>query len=167
MAIEAWLRGPIDGVDPPLMPAAHAFVQAREEVARVMAGFPSARLWDRPAGAASVGFHLLHLAGSTDRLMAYARGEALTEAQLAEAQAESEPRADVDVAALVASATAAFDRALSQIRATPAASLIEARAVGRARLPSTVAGLVFHAAEHATRHVGQLVTTAKVVVGGY
>jgi hypothetical protein len=37
------------------------------------------------------------------------------------------------------------------------------RQVGRAQLPSTVLGLLFHAAEHAQRHVGQLVTTSKVI----
>ena len=33
-------------------------------------------------------------------------------------------------------------------------------AVGRAGLPTTVLGLLFHAAEHSTRHAGQAITTA-------
>ena len=37
------------------------------------------------------------------------------------------------------------------------------REVGRARLPSTVLGLLFHGAEHTQRHVGQIITTAKIV----
>jgi len=37
--------------------------------------------------------------------------------------------------------------------------------VGRAMLPSTVGGLLIHCAEHTQRHVGQAVTTAKVVMG--
>jgi len=43
------------------------------------------------------------------------------------------------------------------------ATLTDARAVGRQRLPSTVIGLLVHAAEHTTRHAGQIITTAKIV----
>jgi hypothetical protein len=68
--------------------------------------------------------------------------------------------------ALVAEFDAAVERALAQVRATDPATLLEPREVGRARLPSTVIGLLFHAAEHTQRHVGQLVTTAKVVRSG-
>jgi hypothetical protein len=39
------------------------------------------------------------------------------------------------------------------------------RAVGRAQLPSTVIGLLFHGAEHSARHAGQIATLAKVVRG--
>jgi hypothetical protein len=35
------------------------------------------------------------------------------------------------------------------------------RLVGRLKLPSTVVGLLFHAAEHTQRHVGQAATTRK------
>jgi uncharacterized damage-inducible protein DinB len=64
---------------------------------------------------------------------------------------------------LLAHYAAAIERALEQIRGTDVATLPEARAVGRARLPSTVMGLLFHVAEHTQRHAGQLATTAKVV----
>ena len=37
------------------------------------------------------------------------------------------------------------------------------RLVGRAKLPSNTIGLLVHAAEHTARHLGQLMTTAKVV----
>ena len=43
--------------------------------------------------------------------------------------------------------------------------IYEARAVGRKQLPSTVIGLLFHAAEHAQRHAAQIATTVKVVRG--
>ena len=33
-------------------------------------------------------------------------------------------------------------------------------------LPATVLGLLFHAAEHTTRHVGQAVTTQKILANG-
>jgi uncharacterized damage-inducible protein DinB len=163
---EAWLRGPLEGVPPLLMPAAHALVQAREDAARVLADLAPAELWAQPAGAASVGFHLRHLAGALDRLLTYARGEALGESQRAAMAAEGRPGdPPLDAAAIQAEVDRAVDRAIAQIRATPQASLLDARGVGRQQLPSTVLGLVFHAAEHATRHAGQAITTARLVRG--
>ena len=52
-----------------------------------------------------------------------------------------------------------------QLAATPPESLGDERLVGRAALPSTVRGLLFHGAEHTQRHVGQVITTAKIVRG--
>lgn len=166
MPTEAWMRGPVPGVDPWLQPAAHAFLQAGEDVDRVMADFPLDRLWVRPAGAASVAFHLRHVAGATDRLLSYARGESLSAEQVAAAKVEGTEDPATTAELLVAGVHAAFDRALGQIRSTSPQNLLDGREVGRARLPSTVLGLVFHAAEHATRHVGQLITTAKIVRAG-
>src|ERR1041384_7754357 len=77
---EVWLRGPIAGMPDLLMPAAHAFVPVGGEGAGVAAGLAADELWQRPGGAASAGFHLKHLVGSTDRLLTYARGESLTPA---------------------------------------------------------------------------------------
>jgi uncharacterized damage-inducible protein DinB len=165
--VEAWLSGPIEGIPPYLMPAAHALVQAGDEAARAARGLDPEALWARPAGVASVGFHLRHVAGVLDRLLTYARGEALDERQLAALRSEGEPGdppADAD--ALVRELRAAVARALVQLRATPEGVLLEPRGVGRKRLPSTVLGLVFHAAEHAQRHTGQLLVTAAVVRAG-
>lgn len=161
---EVWLRGPVAGVPPLLQPVAHALLQAREEVVQIVEGFPDDRLWSRPAGAASVGFHLQHLSGVLDRLLTYARGEELDEAQLAALRAEGDPpHPGVSAAALAGAFERAVDRALEQLRATPEGTLTEARGVGRAGLPSTVLGLLFHAAEHTQRHLGQLLVTARVV----
>ena len=161
-APEAWLRGPLAGFEPVLMPAAHALVQAREDIQRA-ADATIDELWRRPGGAASAGYHLQHLAGSLDRLLAYARGESLTDAQRTALAQEGTPGAQP--AALVAQAARAIDRALDQIRNTAPETVFEGRAVGRAKLPATVLGLIFHAAEHTTRHVGQLITTLKAVRG--
>jgi hypothetical protein len=79
--LEAWQRGPIEGVPSLLMPAAHAIVQAREEADRALSVLTTDQIWERPAGAASAGFHVRHLGGALDRLFTYARGERLTEAQ--------------------------------------------------------------------------------------
>jgi uncharacterized damage-inducible protein DinB len=161
---DVWLRGPVPGVPALLMPVAHALLQTVEDVERAAAGLSVEEIWLRPGGAAAIGFHLKHLAGATDRLFTYARGESLTEAQRAVLAAEREPadppeRADT----LLAAVRAVVDRAIDQLRRTPEAELGERRAIGRAALPTTVVGLLVHAAEHAQRHAGQVVTTAKIV----
>ena len=163
---EVWLRGPIPGVAPLLQPVAHSLLQCRAEVRAALAALETAQIWTRPGGSASVGFHARHAVGSLDRLLTYARGEQLAPAQLDALAAEGRVDADVDIQhTLVAEFDAAVDRALTLVRATEESSLLEPREVGRARLPSTVIGLLFHAAEHTQRHVGQLVTTAKIVRG--
>ncbi|HEX6939927.1 MAG TPA: DinB family protein [Longimicrobiales bacterium] len=162
---EAWLSGPIEGVDPYLMPVAHALVQVGRDLEAVADLSPD-QLWARPGGAASIGFHLMHIAGVLDRLLTYARGEALSEAQLEALRKEGRPgEPPADAAALLARARAAIERALDQVRATPRDTLLDARDVGRKRLPSNVLGLLYHAAEHATRHTGQIITTMKLVRG--
>jgi uncharacterized damage-inducible protein DinB len=106
-----------------------------------------------------------HLAGVLDRLFAYARAEALTAEQLAALAAETQPLpiGPDTVAQLLNRFSTQVDRSLAQLRATPESTLTEARGVGRAQLPSTVIGLLTHAAEHTTRHLGQLLVTARVV----
>ena len=164
---EVWLRGPLPEVPPLLQPVAHALLQAREEVAAIMAGFPAARLAERPLGLASVGFHLRHLTGVLDRTFTYARAEALSETQLAYLAAEGQPPTHAGaVGELVQAFNQQVDKALAQLIATLEGSLPEWRGVGRAQLPSTVIGLLVHAAEHTTRHVGQLLVTARVVRQG-
>ena len=160
---EAWLRGPIDGVPDPLQPVAHALIQAREEARDLLRDFPAALLWTRPAGLASVGFHVQHVAGVIDRLFTYARGEILSDEQRETlAGEESAQGAHHTVDGLLEFLDVQVDRALIQLRATPPHSLSEERLVGRKQLPSTVLGLLFHAAEHAQRHMGQLLVTARV-----
>lgn len=161
---EAWLRGPVEGVPVQLQPVAHALVQALDEVECAAAPLFPDELGARPGGAASVGFHLRHLAGSIDRLLAYARGEPLSEAQFAFLAAE-EVEAGAGAAEGLAAVRAAVGRALDQLRATPEETLDEPREVGRARLPSSVRGLLYHVGEHTARHAGQVVTTARVVRG--
>jgi uncharacterized damage-inducible protein DinB len=165
-ATEAWQRGPVPGVDPLLTPVAHALLQVQEDLLALVARVPEEQAWTRPGGAAAIAFHVRHIGGSTDRLLTYARGEALSDAQRAAAKAESiddPPRPAFRQ--LVDETVSALDRALDQVRATPRESLLEPREVGRLRLPSTTLGLLFHAAEHATRHAGQAVTTARILAG--
>lgn len=162
---EAWLRGPLSGIDPFLMPTAHAIVQCREDVAGALEGLTQEQLWLRPGGAASLAFHLRHIAGTLDRLLTYARGEALTDAQRAAARREKDERPDQDARSLLDEVDVAVEAALARLRATPHEVLLEPRPVGRAGTPSNVIGLLGHAGEHAQRHAGQVITTAKILRG--
>jgi hypothetical protein len=160
---EAWQRGPVPGFEPLLMPVVHALIQAREDLERLIASVPPEHVWRRPGGAASIAFHVRHAGGALDRLFTYARGEALSDAQRAALKAEGEAGdPPAPLAELVADVSRIIDTAMEQLRGTPRALLLEDRKVGRAGLPATVLGLLFHAAEHTTRHVGQAVTTALV-----
>jgi hypothetical protein len=161
-APEPWLRGAVPGIAPILQPAAHALLQAQEDIATLAPTLLAELLW-RQAGAATAGFHALHLAGALDRLYTYARGESLSDAQKAAARAEAGPHPDLDGQALSGIVAAAVERALTQLRATPAESVFDERKVGRAGLPSNVLGLLFHGAEHSTRHSGQFITTARLL----
>ena len=146
------------------MPVVHALIQAREDLERLATQVPPDHVWQRPGGAASIGFHVRHTGGALDRLFTYARGESLTDAQRAALKLEGEagdPPAAMD--SLVADVNQIIDRAFDQLRATSASSLLDDRKIGRAALPATVLGLLFHAAEHCTRHVGQAITTSLVL----
>jgi hypothetical protein len=164
---DAWLRGPVEGVPPLLLPAAHAFIQSREDIARAAEDLPEALLWEKPGEAATLGFHLRHVVGSTGRLLLYSRGGQLDDAMKAAHKAEADPagRPGESVQSLTAAAVAALDDAVEALKSVDAGSLLEAREVGAAKLPTTVIGAIFHAAEHANRHAGQFVTTVKILRG--
>ncbi len=159
-----WLRGPIPGIAHQLQGVAQGLLEALEEVQHALSAFPDRALWIKPSDAASVGFHLRHLSGATDRLFTYARGEALTDRQKAALLAEQGPGADnTSVSELIAEFESAITASMNQLRATPVSALDEPRFVGKKQLPSTVRGLLEHAAQHANRHSGQIVTTAKIL----
>ena len=146
------------------MPVVHALLQVKEDIDDLAATLSEAQLWTRPPGAASTGFHIRHIAGSTERLLTYARGEQLSAEQLA--AAKREPSESLSLKELSVELHRALDGALAQVRATSVDSLLEERTVGRAGLPSTTIGLLFHLAEHASRHAGQAITTARILAGG-
>lgn len=161
---EVWLCGPVGGIPPLLQPVAHTLLQAREEVNSIMADFPEIFLWVKPSGMASPAFHLQHLRGILDRLFTYARGEMLTESQLTYLSLEGrEPDQDCSVNSLVEAFNRQVDLAITQLSNTNEATLTEIRGVGRAHIPSTVIGLLTHAAEHTMRHTGQLLVTVRLL----
>ncbi len=156
---EPWLRGTLGEFDAVKRQVLHALELAEEDVVRWCAGLSAAEMEARPYGVASVGFHLRHIARSLDRLLTYAEGRQLTEAQRDELG--SEMRGGPALEELRAGVEAARRR----VTAIDPGTYEEWRGVGREQLPSTVGGLLVHVAEHTQRHVGQAVTTAQVVVG--
>jgi uncharacterized damage-inducible protein DinB len=160
---EVWLRGPVAGVPSPLQPMAHALLWVQEDLERLVAPLADAELWARPGGAASAGFHVRHLTGALDRLYTYARAEPLSEDQRAALMRERDEAQGEDATGLLTAARSGIAAALDQLRRTDPATLDEVREVGRAKLPSTVRGLLAHGAEHAVRHAGQIATTVKIV----
>ena len=161
---EVWLRGPLPDMPPLLQPVAHALLQAREEVTELLHDFPDSQLWEKPAGVASVGFHLQHFTGVLDRLLTYAQGQPLSPTQLTALAEEGKcPPSGGSASELVRAFHQQVEQALGQLRATSEATLTAPRGVGRAQLPSTVLGLLVHAAEHTMRHVGQLSVTVRVL----
>lgn len=162
--MEPWLRDPIDGIIPELQPIAAVFIAAKEDVQRATEGLPDNVFAETPGGAASLAFHIVHLAGATDRLLTYAFGDALTDAQKA-ALATEKTLQDVQpgVTWMVETLCGAMDEAVERLMKISAEDLSLPRALGRSAIPTTMRALVVHAAEHASRHAGQIVTTCKIV----
>lgn len=162
---EVWLRGPLEGVQALLQPVAHALLQAQEEIHELLQGFPETQLWEQPAGVASVGFHLQHIAGVLDRLLTYADGRLLTAEQLQYLAEEGKPATGINLPVLLATFDQQLAITLEKLKAINPDTLMEVRGVGRKQTPSTVLGLLFHAAEHTMRHTGQLLVTVRVLQG--
>ena len=163
---EWWQRGSIEGVPALLQPVAHILLQVRESVDELAENLTEPEWNARPAGVASAAFHVRHIAGVVDRLFTYARGEALSEEQFAAIRGEGEPLPLADVSRVLDALHARIDAAVAELRTIDVSTLGDFRAVGRARLPSTVIGCLVHGAEHAMRHVGQLSVTTRVVRAG-
>jgi len=160
-----WLRGPVPDVIPMLQPVAHSLIDCREDVETRLVGVSIERIWTKPGNAASIGFHVRHAMGSLDRLLTYARGEELTDEQFSTLKNESVrgTGGPETAEALIRAFQQATERAMNQVRGTHEADLLDFRAVGRAKAPSNVLGILMHAAEHAQRHIGQMSTTLKIV----
>lgn len=156
------MRGPLPGIDPFIAPLFFSFTQVREDLAKWTDGLTREQIWASPHGFGSVGFHLRHIAGATDRLMTYVQGAQLSNTQLAILKAEKDPGATREM--LLAAIDAAFEKAEAIARALPPADLPAPRGVGRKQLPTTVIGLLVHIAEHNQRHVGQAISAAKWAV---
>lgn len=161
---EVWLRGPQPNFPVLLQPIAFALMQAREDVNKLMVDFPDDLLYEKPGGAASPAFHLQHLTGVLNRMFTYAENMPLNEAQLnwlkQEGQIQNQHKSALN---LVDIFNQQIETSLQKLKNVSLETLTEPRTVGRKQLPSTVFGLLIHAAEHTQRHVGQLLVTVKVL----
>ena len=161
---EAWLRGPEPGIIAELQPVAHTLTGVAEELRSMVGDLPPQHLWTPVAGGWSIGQHVHHLAGSTQRLLAYAMGRALTEEEIAIARAERDiPLSPASTAELLRGVEVSFQQVRRTLESLTVDALMQPRGVGRARLPSSVGGLLFHIAEHAQRHAGQVAILVRVV----
>ncbi|MFN8570987.1 MAG: DinB family protein [Gemmatimonadaceae bacterium] len=163
---EVWQRGPVEGIPAVLQPVAHILLQVRESVGEMVEGLTEEEWNSRPAGVASAAFHVRHMTGVIDRLFTYARGELLSQEQLAAIGGEGAMLRTADVPGVLDALSARVEAALAELRTVDVNTLGDFRGVGRAQLPSTVIGCLVHGAEHAMRHVGQLSVTRRVVRGG-
>jgi uncharacterized damage-inducible protein DinB len=158
---EPWLRGTLTDVPAVARGVLHALELAQEDLQKWCAGLTEEELNARPAGLPPIAFHVRHIARSLDRLLTYAEGRGLTEQQLAELKGEMELGATRDN--LFAELAASLARSADRVRGLATGDLEESRTVGKKALPTTVGGLLVHVADHTQRHVGQAVTTAKVI----
>jgi uncharacterized damage-inducible protein DinB len=160
-SIEPWLRATETDVPSVARAVLHALQLADEDLRKWCGNLSDAELNLRPAGVAPVAFHIRHLARSVDRLLTYAEGRSLSGEQMALLRTELDSGATHDE--LFAELAAALAEGATRVRALANINLEEARAVGKKRLPTTVGGLLVHIADHTQRHVGQAITTAKMV----
>ena len=161
---EVWLRGSIPDFPVLLQPIVFALMQAREDVNAMTLSFPDYLLWERPGNAASPAFHLQHLTGVLDRMFTYVEGKALDENQMQWLQSEGKSQdKNYSVQDLVDIFNNQIEISLQKLKNINLDTLTQPRGVGRKQLPSTVFGLLIHAAEHTQRHVGQLLVTIKVL----
>jgi uncharacterized damage-inducible protein DinB len=158
---EPWMRGPIAGIEPLVMPLFFSFSQVREDLARHTEGVAEEQLWRNVGPLPSLGFHLRHIAGSVERLTTYLMNEPLMAEQLAFLKEEATPGATVEE--LLAAIDATLRATEARLRTIDPATIHDPRYIGRKRLPTTVLGLLVHLAEHTQRHLGQAITTAKLV----
>lgn len=158
---EPWLRGTLVEMPSVQRAAIHALQLGREDLEIWCGGLSDEELNARPGGIPPVAFHVRHIARSIDRLLTYAEGKSLDENQIAALKTELDPGATRKE--LFAELTEALARGEGRIRAFDSTRLEEPRKVGKKQMPTTVGGLLVHVAEHTQRHVGQAITTAKIV----
>ncbi|HLY43696.1 MAG TPA: DinB family protein [Terracidiphilus sp.] len=159
--IEPWLRGTYGDVPAVGRAVLHALDLALDDLTKWTEGLSDAEVHAKPLGLTPVAFHLRHIARSTDRILTYAEGGQLTAEQLA--SMKSEMSGDESLAALLGEVEASFSNAAERVRTLASADFNLPRGVGRKQLPTSIGGALIHVADHTQRHVGQVVTTAKVL----
>ena len=160
--VEPWLRGTLTEIDTVTRAVLHALELAEEDAQKWCNGLSDAEINARPHGIAPVAFHLRHIARSLDRLLSYAEGAQLDATQKAALKTELDDGAMAEN--VMEELQAGLRSAEVRVRAIQPADFNSPRSVGRAMLPTTVGGLLVHCADHTQRHIGQAVTTAKILM---
>lgn len=155
------MRGPIAGIPDLLQPVAHALLQAEEDTITFIRDIPPEKLWLKPFGNASVGFHVQHIIGVIDRMFTYAEATPLSAQQFDYLYHEGVANELIDIDFLVKDLHLCIQQAIAKLSSVDPNTLTEIRFIGRKQIPTTLIGLLFHAAEHAQRHVGQLLVTVR------
>jgi uncharacterized damage-inducible protein DinB len=163
---EFWLRGSVEGVPDLLQPAAHALLQSKLEAYKYTESFDETLLWKTPRSRASVGFHLQHITGVLDRMLSYAQEEGLSEIQFKKLENEGVPNAEITIDTLCRNFDTKVEEVIDYFKKLHKTDLTTKRNVGRQKLPSTLIGVLFHAAEHSQRHIGQLLVTVSSLETG-
>lgn len=161
MELEPWMRNTHRELDPLRRGVIHALELAEEDAARWCAGLVPEQMFARPLGLPSPAFQLRHIVRSLDRLLTYAEGGLLDAAQLARLADEM---AGGDGGEAMREFEDGVRSAKARVLRFEPERYGEPRGIGRKQLPTTLGGLLVHCAEHTARHVGQAVTTAKVLL---
>ncbi len=159
---EPWLRGTLTELPPLQRAVLQSLQMAQEDTAKWCGTLDDREIHARPFGLPSVAFQLRHIARSLDRFCCYAEGVSLNEQQLAALASEMENSGTRD--SIFTELEASLDNTRRRLDLIIRQPLDIPIAIGRKRLPTTMTGLLVHAAEHTQRHVGQAITTAKVIV---
>jgi uncharacterized damage-inducible protein DinB len=159
---EPWLRGTLAELPSVHRAVLHALELAAEDLNRWCGPLTDEQFNCAPARIAPVSFHFRHISRSLDRLLTYAEGKPLSVNQLAALKSEMSPGAARND--LFAELSLALTASAARIRNFSRADLEAPRSVGRNDLPTTVGGLLVHIADHTQRHVGQAITTAKILL---
>jgi len=159
--VEPWLRGTYKDVSAPGRAVVHALELALDDLAKWTSGLTAAEIHSSPLGLTPVAYHLKHIARSVDRILSYAEGKELAREQLESLKGEGVGLETL--AGLMAEVESSLKNAAGRVRALAEGDLDAPRAVGRKRLPTSVGGAMIHVADHTMRHVGQVVSTAKVL----
>jgi uncharacterized damage-inducible protein DinB len=164
--VEPWLRGTHTEVAAVGRAVLHAFDLALDDLRKWTEGLTDLEIHTLPLELPPLAFHLRHIARSVDRLLTYADGNQLSAEQISKMKAEEVgPQHDEreTLAALLSDVETSFANATDRVRRLATSDLNTPRGVGRKQLPTTIGGLLVHVADHTMRHVGQVVTTAKVL----
>jgi uncharacterized damage-inducible protein DinB len=159
--VEPWLRGTHSDIPAAARAVLHALDLALDDLVKWTDGLSNEEIHSEPLGLTPVAFHLRHIAGATDRILTYAEGGQISAEQLAALKAEQS--GEESLADLLAAVEKSFANAAERIRTLAGADLNTFRGVGRKQLPTSIGGAMIHVADHTQRHIGQVVTTAKVL----